>query len=51
MATYAGPTKTDSIAVDVATFANHRGGVVVIGINDKNGIPSAAPGIDVTDAR
>jgi hypothetical protein len=47
--TYAGPTKSDSIAVDIATFANSRGGVVVIGINDTNGVPSAAPGIDLTD--
>ncbi|RCG18227.1 ATP-binding protein [Sphaerisporangium album] len=49
-ATYAGPTMSDSIAVDVATFANHRGGVIVLGIDDTNGIPSADPGIDLTDA-
>jgi hypothetical protein len=42
-------SKADDIAVDVATFANHRGGVVVIGVSDTQGIPSAAPGIDLTD--
>ncbi|WP_433358764.1 AlbA family DNA-binding domain-containing protein [Streptosporangium sp. CA-115845] len=49
-ATYAGPTKSDSVAADVATFANSRGGVIVIGINDKQGVPVAQPGVSLADS-
>ncbi|MEU4331344.1 AlbA family DNA-binding domain-containing protein [Nonomuraea dietziae] len=41
--------KSDAIAVDVATFANARGGVIVVGIADKNGVPVESPGIALTD--
>lgn len=41
--------KSDAIAVDVATFANARGGVIVVGIADKNGVPIDAPGVALTD--
>lgn len=45
-----GEDGTQSIAVDIATFANHRGGVILIGMVDANAIPSKVVEVDLSDA-
>lgn len=45
-----GDKGSDDIAVDVATFANHIGGVIVVGMADANARPSKAVGVELTDA-
>ncbi|MDX6738150.1 ATP-binding protein [Actinocorallia sp. A-T 12471] len=40
----------EDIAVDIATFANHRGGVIVVGMAEANARPSAVTGVELTDA-
>jgi hypothetical protein len=42
--------KKAELAKDVAAFANHIGGVLVIGMADVNGIPSEVMDTDVSDA-
>ena len=39
----------DDIAVDVATFANHLGGVIIVGMAETNAHPSKAIGVELTD--
>ncbi|MGI5292758.1 AlbA family DNA-binding domain-containing protein [Nonomuraea polychroma] len=39
----------DDIAVDIATFANHRGGVIVVGMAEANARPAKSAGVDLTD--
>jgi hypothetical protein len=45
-----GEEGTQDIAIDIATFANHRGGVIIVGMADANAIPSKAVGVDLSDA-
>ncbi|MFJ6663652.1 helix-turn-helix domain-containing protein [Streptomyces sp. NPDC091383] len=40
----------EELAKDVAAFANHIGGVLVVGLADTQGIPSKVTDSDVTDA-
>ncbi|MGY4960579.1 AlbA family DNA-binding domain-containing protein [Streptomyces sp. 900105245] len=40
----------EELAKDVAAFANHIGGVLVVGLADTQGIPSKVMDSDVTDA-
>ncbi|GLZ09705.1 hypothetical protein Acsp03_71710 [Actinomadura sp. NBRC 104412] len=46
----AGDKGSDDIAVDIATFANHLGGVIIVGMAEANARPSKAVGIELTDA-
>jgi hypothetical protein len=38
------------LAGDLAAFANHRGGVLVLGVQETNGSASGTPGVEITDA-
>lgn len=44
-----GEKGSEDIAVDIATFANHLGGVLVVGMAEVNARPSKAAGIELTD--
>jgi hypothetical protein len=37
------------LAGDLAAFANHRGGVLVLGVEETNGSASGTPGVEITD--
>lgn len=37
------------LAADVAAMANHRGGVIMIGIDETEAVASAVPGVDLSD--
>lgn len=44
-----GEKGSDDVAVDIATFANHRGGVIVVGMAEVNARPSKVVGVELTD--
>jgi Putative DNA-binding domain len=44
-----GEEGAEDIAVDIATFANHRGGVIVIGMAEANALPAKAVGVELSD--
>ncbi|MFF0249961.1 AlbA family DNA-binding domain-containing protein [Streptosporangium sandarakinum] len=44
-----GDEGAEDIAIDIATFANHRGGVLVIGMAEANARPSKAVGVELSD--
>ncbi|GGL55219.1 AlbA family DNA-binding domain-containing protein [Planomonospora parontospora] len=44
-----GDEGNESLAIDIATFANHRGGVIVVGMADADARPAKAIGIDLSD--
>ncbi|MFF4123361.1 helix-turn-helix domain-containing protein [Microbispora rosea] len=44
-----GDSAADSIAIDVATFANHVGGVIVVGMAEVDLIPSKALKVDLSE--
>ncbi|MFI7692411.1 helix-turn-helix domain-containing protein [Nonomuraea sp. NPDC049655] len=44
-----GDKGSDDIAVDIATFANHRGGVIVVGMAEVNARPSKVVGVELSD--
>ncbi|MEU7911282.1 AlbA family DNA-binding domain-containing protein [Microbispora bryophytorum] len=46
----AGPEGTEDIAIDIATFANHRGGVIIVGMAEANARPAVPKGVELTDA-
>ncbi|WTX01137.1 ATP-binding protein (plasmid) [Streptomycetaceae bacterium NBC_01309] len=43
------PKSREELAKDVAAFANHIGGVIVLGIADARGVPSKAFDVDLAD--
>ncbi|MBG0818338.1 helix-turn-helix domain-containing protein [Planomonospora sp. ID82291] len=46
-----GDKGNEDIATDIAAFANHRGGVIVVGMDEvrATAVPSRAPGVDLGD--
>ncbi|GAA3957534.1 hypothetical protein GCM10023085_45040 [Actinomadura viridis] len=44
-----GDKGSDDVAVDITTFANHLGGVIVVGMAEVNAQPSKIIGIELTD--
>ncbi|GIH25115.1 hypothetical protein Aph01nite_34250 [Acrocarpospora phusangensis] len=40
---------SEDIAVDIATFANHRGGMIVVGVAEARGVPTKILPIEVGD--
>ncbi|MBF9072520.1 AlbA family DNA-binding domain-containing protein [Streptacidiphilus fuscans] len=45
-----GPEGKEEFAKDIVSFANHLGGVILVGMADAKGIPSAVMDSDVSDA-
>lgn len=43
------PESREELAKDVAAFANHLGGVIVLGIADARGVPAKAFDVDLAD--
>ncbi|MFF5265415.1 helix-turn-helix domain-containing protein [Actinomadura viridis] len=44
-----GDKGSDDIAIDIATFANHLGGVIIVGMAEVNARPSKSVGVELTD--
>ena len=41
----------EELAKDIAAFANHLGGLLIIGMAENNGVPSKVLDVDLDDAR
>jgi predicted HTH transcriptional regulator len=41
----------EELAKDISAFANHRGGLLIIGMAENNGVPSKVLDVDLDDAR
>lgn len=39
----------DELAADIASFANHRGGIILLGVAEADGAASGLPGVAVSD--